>query len=219
MTVDDSRSANEELQFDRVTPAGSGATAGQAVVCKGCGTRIQSDYYTVNGSTTCASCKDAVVAAVSTPKDLQLFARSAALGALAAIVGAAIYYAVALAGVEIAIIAIACGYMVGWAIKKGNGGRGGLRFQILAVVLTYWSVGLAYLPLVLDLRTIRLTPFLALYAFELPVLVITHEGASAILSVIIIGIGLRYAWQMTAAPRLQLSGPHRVGSGPSTTAA
>jgi hypothetical protein len=32
-------------------------------------------------------------------------------------------------------------------VRKGAGGRGGRRFQILAVVLTYWSVGLAYSPL------------------------------------------------------------------------
>ena len=37
--------------------------------------------------------------------------------------------------------------MVGWAIRKGTAGRGGRRFQILAAVLTYWAVGLAYTPL------------------------------------------------------------------------
>jgi hypothetical protein len=31
-------------------------------------------------------------------------------------------------------------------VNKGAGGRGGRRYQLLAVVLTYLSVGLAYLP-------------------------------------------------------------------------
>jgi hypothetical protein len=37
--------------------------------------------------------------------------------------------------------------MVGFAVRKGAGG-GGRRFQVIAVLLTYWAVGLAYLPLV-----------------------------------------------------------------------
>jgi hypothetical protein len=66
----------------------------------------------------------------------------------AGIVGAAIYYAViAIANLEIGIVAILIGYMVGYAVRKGAGGRGGRRFQVLAVALTYLSVALAYTPL------------------------------------------------------------------------
>ena len=67
---------------------------------------------------------------------------------VAAIPGAILYYAViAITNFEIGIVAIAIGYMVGWAVRKGAGGRGGRRFQVLALVLTYWAVGLAYTPL------------------------------------------------------------------------
>jgi hypothetical protein len=45
-------------------------------------------------------------------------------------------------------VAIAIGFMVGSAIRTATGDRGGLRFQVLAVVLTYWAVGLAYTPFV-----------------------------------------------------------------------
>src|SRR5207237_1674878 len=65
----------------------------------------------------------------------------------AGIVGAAIYYAViALANLEIGIVAILIGYMVGYAVRRGAGGRGGRRFQALAVALTYLSIALAYAP-------------------------------------------------------------------------
>jgi hypothetical protein len=37
--------------------------------------------------------------------------------------------------------------MVGTAVRKGANGRGGLRFQILAVTLTHLSVALAYTPI------------------------------------------------------------------------
>ena len=54
-----------------------------------------------------------------------------ALGLGAGIVGAAIYYAViAITHLEIGIVAILIGYMVGRAVRKGARGHGGLRFQI-----------------------------------------------------------------------------------------
>jgi hypothetical protein len=53
----------------------------------------------------------------------------------------------AIAHLEIGIVAILIGYMVGYAVRKGAGGRGGRRFQILAVALTYASVALAYAPI------------------------------------------------------------------------
>jgi hypothetical protein len=63
------------------------------------------------------------------------------------ILGAGLYYAVvAITRFEIGIVAIAIGYMVGFAVRKGAGG-GGRRFQVIALLLTYWAVGLAYVPL------------------------------------------------------------------------
>ena len=77
------------------------------------------------------------------------FAKATIFGLVAAILGAALYYAViAITNFEIGIVAIAIGYMVGFAVRKGAGG-GGRRFQVIAVLLTYWAVGLAYMPLVL----------------------------------------------------------------------
>jgi hypothetical protein len=65
------------------------------------------------------------------------------------VVGAAIYAVMAIANLEIGIVAILIGYMVGHAVRKGAGGRGGRRFQVLAVTLTYASVALAYTPIAL----------------------------------------------------------------------
>jgi hypothetical protein len=77
------------------------------------------------------------------------FAIAALFGLGAALAGAAIYYAViAITHFEIGLVAILIGYMVGYAVRRGAGGRGGLRYQILAAVLTYTAVGVAYTPLV-----------------------------------------------------------------------
>jgi hypothetical protein len=74
--------------------------------------------------------------------------RAAAFGLGAAIAGAILYYAViAITGWEIGLVAIVIGFMVGYAVRRGTRGVGGRRYQMLAVGLTYFAVGLAYAPL------------------------------------------------------------------------
>jgi hypothetical protein len=218
MIADDPHPAGDELQFDRVVsnaPASAQNAAQRAVVCTACSQPINREYYHLNGKVTCESCRNVIEVAVATPEGALPVVRAAGLGIIAAIAGAAIYYGVIkLAHLEIGLIAIAIGYMVGWAVRKGAGG-GGRRYQVLAVALTYWSVGLAYAPFFLQDSSMPL-PSQFFYIFALPIMVIT-SGGSGILTAIIIAIGLRQAWQMTAAPSLTIAGPYRVGSGPSAT--
>jgi hypothetical protein len=85
---------------------------------------------------------------METPAGAGPFLQAAAFGIGAGIAGAIVYYAViALTKLEIGIVAILIGYMVGAAVRKGAGG-GGRRFQILAIALTYGAVALAYTPIV-----------------------------------------------------------------------
>jgi hypothetical protein len=153
MTADDSsadRGEPQDLQFDRVettTPRGATA-ASPGVTCTVCGKSVGDEYYTANGKPICDSCRQIVESAAATPTSAGPLLLAGLFGLGAAIAGAAIYYAViAIANLEIGIVAILIGYMVGWAVRKGARGRGGRRFQILAVALTYWAVGLAYAPL------------------------------------------------------------------------
>ena len=138
---------NEELQFDRVlmeaTPAAAPTTL--AVVCGACHTSIETSYYQINGHIVCGRCRSAVESAAETPRGITPFIIAGIFGLGAGIGGAAIYYAViAIAHLEIGIVAILIGYMVGYAVRKGARGRGGLHFQVLAVALTYASVAMAY---------------------------------------------------------------------------
>ena len=143
----------QPLQLDRViTESATAASPGKpAVVCEFCQTSIDTEYTT-------STERRAVVAAVrrlesitETPRGIAPLAAAGAFGLGAGIVGAAIYYAViAITHLEIGIVAILIGYMVGRAVRKGARGRGGLRFQILAVALTYLSVALADTPLVIQ---------------------------------------------------------------------
>jgi hypothetical protein len=113
-----------------------------------CQQAIASEYFDVNGQSVCNACRSQLEQLGQTPRSWGLFAKAALFGLVAAILGAALYYAViAITDFEIGIVAIAIGYMVGWSMRKATANRGGRRYQVLALVLTYWSVGLAYTPL------------------------------------------------------------------------
>lgn len=75
--------------------------------------------------------------------------QATALGTLAAIGGSLLYFGVAaLTGREFGLVAIAVGFMVGTAVRKGSGGRGGWAYQTLAIALTYLAIVSTYVPLV-----------------------------------------------------------------------
>ena len=138
------------LQFDTAVPQVTPSAVGtmQGVACAMCQRAIADEYFDVNGQSVCDSCRAQLAQMAKTPRGWGLFARAGIFGLGAAIAGAILYYAVIeITNFEIGIVAIAIGYMVGWAVRKGTGGRGGRRFQVLALVLTYWAVGLAYTPI------------------------------------------------------------------------
>jgi hypothetical protein len=141
MTARDNTVADGELQFDRVAQASS------SITCAKCSRVVTTYYYTVDDASVCSSCKRAIDAEWARRKTG--IWRAAAYGFGAAVVGAAIYYGViAITNLEIGIVALLIGYMVGYAVRRGAG-RGGRRLQVLAAALTYLSVGMAYSPLAL----------------------------------------------------------------------
>ena len=138
------------LQFDTaIKPKQIGLDTAERlkVTCAACDRPIGDAYFDVNGTTVCETCHGEIARQAETPRGAGILFRAIAFGVVAAVVGAALYYAViAITNFEIGIVAIAIGYMVGFSVRKGAGG-GGRRFQVIALVLTYWAVGLAYMPL------------------------------------------------------------------------
>ena len=123
-----------DLQFDRAEPSTPTPSATSCVVCKQPG---QDTYYEVNGKVVCPSCR----AKLETHTATGSFANSLLLGFGAAVLGAAIYFAIELfTGYEFGLVAIVVGLLVGTAVRKGSKGRGGWRYQALAIGLTYLSV-------------------------------------------------------------------------------
>jgi len=241
--TDDLIGKGSDLQFDTALPQG-GATAA-ALSCGFCARPIGVEYYDVSGRTTCGTCHATIGTLMQTPQGAGPFALAALLGLGAAIAGAIIYYAVvAITHFEIGLVAILIGYMVGWAVRKGAGGRGGRRFQVLAVALTYTAVGLAYTPIAVtaalkhrkpstaatqaaapaaqsatDPAAPRGGPITALavlagFVLALPMLVVIGSLPSGLISGAIIFFGMSQAWRMTATPPFEISGPFRVGERP-----
>ena len=242
------------LQFDTAVPsvAPSGVITAQGVTCTVCQRAISDEYFDVNGQSVCDGCRTQLAQLAQTPRSWGLFVKAGLFGLVAAILGATLYYAViAITNFEIGIVAIAIGYMVGWAIRKATANRGGRRYQVLALVLTYWAVGLAYTPLTFqqlaeedkdkkeqaqkatdiaapapaepqdEAIAINIPMVLAIlvgFSLALPVLIVFGSLPGGLLSALIIGIGMRQAWQMTAVPPLQISGPYRIAAAASPSA-
>jgi predicted nucleic acid-binding Zn ribbon protein len=282
MTADNNPlAANRELQFDRVETAAPGAPS---VACSKCSRAITTYYYTVDDASICSLCKRTLEMEQARRKAGMM--RAALYGVGAAIAGAVIYYGViAITNLEIGIVALLIGYMVGYAVRSGAG-RGGRRFQLLAAGLTYVSVGMAYSPLALgpilngraasllskqnpSAKSARVTPpvaadqstdsasatnpqasapttaartrppirprrmtlrifvlglgALALFVTVLPIFAVLGSMPSGLISALIIGIGMRRAWKMTAETGTEMpgatiiTGPFRVGR-PATAA-
>ncbi len=136
----------DPLQFDAAVPRdGRRASA----TCAQCHAAIRTNYWEANGQVLCSSCKTALdaVHGPTARAGAGPMLRAALFGVGAALAGAAIYLAVAyFLNLEVGLIAILVGFMVGWAVRKGTRDRGGRRFQVLAVVLTYLAISVTYVP-------------------------------------------------------------------------
>ena len=127
----------ESLQFDHVEREGSASS----ITCTACSQAIAASYYEVNGNVTCQRCRNQIMAGWNRGSSSGRFAKALGLGFAAAVVGAGIYFGIAaLTGYEFGLVAIVVGVLVGGAVRKGSNGRGGRRYQLLAVFLTYTAV-------------------------------------------------------------------------------
>jgi len=135
-----------DLQFDRA----QFKATGQRTPCAACSQPLSRSYFEVNGVTVCATCcqklRDQLEAGSSASRAL----RAIVAGTVAAVGGTILYYAIlALTGYELGIIAIVVGFMVGKAVRWGSFGRGGWKYQTMAMVLTYLSIVGAYVPFII----------------------------------------------------------------------
>lgn len=206
------------LQFDRaefVSPAGAS--------CARCKAPLTVGYYTVGRDVLCAACAAHAVEVMRGGSGVGRGLRAIVLGVLASGLGAGIYFAVAeITGVEIGLVAIVVGFLVGIAVRIGSRGRGGGFYQLLAVFLTYAAIGASYFAtgMVEASRHRHVAAFapadaldvilLGKVILELPVL----SSMQSPLGFVIIGVALLQAWRLNRGGAFAIAGPFAVGMSP-----
>jgi hypothetical protein len=134
----------DALQFRRAQPIDStGSAAGKS--CAACKQLITGEYFQVRNNVICPACAEKIRAGQQSQRPVPLL-RAVIYGLGAAIAGCLLYAIVLAMGVQIGIVALAVGWMVGKAIRAGSYGMGGRKQQILAVALTYFAISTSFFP-------------------------------------------------------------------------
>lgn len=220
----------EALQFRRAQPiVTTGAPSPRT--CEACKQVIPGDYYQVQSHVICPSCADRIRAGQQTPRSVSLFL-PVVYGFGAALAGCILYAIVLAMGVQIGIVALLVGWMVGKAIRHASHGIGGRPQQILAVGLTYFAISTSFLPASLMIGMKRAAemkkqtqaaptpPFapahisagqaiagIVMLATISPFLELKSSPAGGLISLFILFVGLQRAWAMTAKPNILITGP------------
>src|SRR5580658_1502441 len=226
----------QELQFQRAEPIASESAPFSGKSCVACRRPISSTYFHAQGQVVCPSCAERIQSGQQAAPPLSL-ARAALYGAGAGLAGAFLYATVAIVtGLEVGLIAIVVGYMVGKAIRHASNGLGGRPQQILAVTLTYFAITTSYIPVFIyhtvkhpdqtlesgqtevrseespegaqkRISVSRAIGILLLLAAVAPFLSL-GSGISGLISLFIIFIGLQRAWRLTGRSEILVMGPY-----------
>lgn len=139
----------DNLQFDHAEPA-SGAPTG-SIVCSVCSSPLPDTYFVANGQIVCERCRRGVEEEWNRGGAAGRMSKAVGLGVLAMIGCSLLWYLVLkLTDSQWGILAVVVGLVVGGAVRKGSNGRGGWRYQALAIFLTYTAIVSSYVPYVVE---------------------------------------------------------------------
>lgn len=187
----------ERAEFENPPPV--------ALACGYCGQALKGQYWEISKRPACESCRNLVQRELSASTSHRHFLRAVGYGLGAAVAGSVVWELIEkVFHAQVGLVAIGIGYVVGRAVRKGAGGFGARRYQVLALLLTYSSIALASLPEVLLAAPSGASlPFLIGLCFVSPFL----GGAENAIGWFIIAIGLYQAWKLTRAVPIQVLGP------------
>jgi hypothetical protein len=136
--------------------------------------------------------------------------QSLIFGAGAAIVGLVFYSTFTiLTHFYFGYVALAVGWLVGRAMMMGSRGVGGTRYQIAAAAFTYAAISLASVPILIaralqsgaaHIDWSNVAGNLIVWGIASPFLQL-RRGVSGVIGLVILFVGLRIAYRMTAAKR------------------
>lgn len=206
--------------------------------CGQCQVPTAVEYYQLAGLDICPACAAQVTADQARPAH-RLVVRGVLYGIGAAVVCSVGYALISwITGMEIGLIAILVGYVVGQALRRGSAGMGGRRCQVAAVLLTYLAITGSYVPAIVkgmheaadkerkaaivqgapagnvapdtSFSPLRLA-IESVIAFVLALAIpflALGEGFSGMIGIAIVFFGLQRAWQQTARDGRLLMGPY-----------
>lgn len=121
-------------------------TSDRQAACANCAAPLRSTYHMLGEHMICGKCRAGFEGTLVGGSGANRFGRALLFGTGAALVGAAIYYAIlATTGYSIGLLAILVGYMVGRAVNVGSHRKGGRKYQLLAAFLTYFAMSSTYI--------------------------------------------------------------------------
>lgn len=228
-----------DLQFQTSEPSDAPGSA-PAHACALCHQQVDGEYYALGDNLVCPACAAQVQAPLTGSRAVRL-AKATLYGAGAGLLGAIIWYAIRrVTNLEIGLVAIVVGIMVGTAVRKGSAGLGGRGYQLLAVAITYCSIAANYMPDIFEALMANAhaqrtaiardadqpaagagigespdaTVAMLVEAFVLAMTYPFLDAAGNLIGLLIIGFALWEAWKFNAHRPLPISGPYQLGAGP-----
>ncbi len=204
--------------------------------CQFCHQPIGATYFRTNGAMTCPQCAEKMRGELAKDAHAT-FVRALLFGIGAAVLGMVLYAAFAIiTGIVIGYASLAVGWIVGKAMVAGSNGVGGRRYQIAAVLLTYAAVSTAAIPVWLHYEgkaktarhqqisnagaesdqstssSPRPNVVLALgmllgLGLASPFIELFSNPFGGMIGLVILFVGMRFAWRFTAGTPLDILGP------------
>jgi hypothetical protein len=185
----------------------------QEIKCSVCGSLVTGQKYVLNAQPACARC---AVAAGAPVDSSAAFSTAVVYGIGAAIAGLAFYAGFTIAfHFYIGYVALAVGWLIGKAMMAGSKGIGGRKYQIVAALLTYFAISLASVPILLaeayekgtEIDWANFAGVLVVYGIASPILDLAGGMAFGLIGLLILFVGLRIAWRLTAAKKVIVAKP------------
>jgi hypothetical protein len=208
--------------------------------CAACQAVLDESFYQIQGVDVCMACAAARRVGQELPDSRKKFLRALLYGGGAAFLGWAGWSAVEIiTGLQIGLLAIGVGWMVGTAIRKGTEGHTSRKYQILAVALTYLAISMSFVPILINdlvkkgnpateqkkmASTVTVPPdgpptpagmavasaMLIGLALVSPLLGAFMNFPMGLIGVFIVYLALQRAWQLTQPDEALITGPFAV---------
>lgn len=208
------------MDFMKAEYEGPAPAAG---ACGACRSPLSAQYWTAGDATLCGGCAEALRA--GPPKEGAFLRALKALvfGSGVGLAGAIGYsLIITFLQMELALVTIFIGWLVGRAVRAGSEGRGGRGYQVMGAVLTYAWCMMAYVPsIVTELtKAAEPVPFAAAVLFApFLALVIPFTGAMGVLGSLILAFGVWRGWREPARVEVAVTGPFELAPAVAPTAA